>query len=83
METIKYIPQGVCSRAMEFDIEDGVIQGVRVEGGCNGNLKGIARLLVGEKASVVAEKLSGVTCGMRNTSCPDQMAKALKAYLAK
>ncbi len=78
METIKYTPRGVCSRAMEIDVEDGVIQDVRVLGGCNGNLKGICSLLRGMTVQDAIGRLEGIKCGMKPTSCPDQLAQALK-----
>ena len=78
METIKYTPRGVCSRAMEIDVEDGVIQDVRVLGGCNGNLKGICSLLRGMTVQDAIGRLEGIKCGFKKTSCPDQLAQALK-----
>lgn len=78
METIKYSPKGVCSKAMEIDVEDGVIQEVRVLGGCNGNLKGLCALLAGMTAEEAIKRLDGIRCGMKGTSCPDQLAQALK-----
>ena len=79
METIKYTPRGVCSRHMEIDVEDGVIQAVRVMGGCNGNLKGIASLMRGMTVEDAISRMEGIRCGMKPTSCPDQLARALKA----
>lgn len=81
MKTIQYRPVGVCSRAIEIDVEDGVIQELRVTGGCNGNLKGISNLVKGMKVQDVIDRLEGTTCGFKNTSCPDQIAKALKSAL--
>lgn len=78
METIKYTPRGVCSRAMEIDVEDGVIREVRVLGGCNGNLKGICSLLRGMKVEDAIARMDGIKCGGKGTSCPDQLAQALK-----
>ncbi len=78
METIKYTPKGVCSRAMEIDVEDGVIREVRVLGGCNGNLKGICSLLRGMTVQDAIDRMDGIKCGMKPTSCPDQLAQALK-----
>ncbi len=77
MKTIQYTPKGVCSRSMEIDVEDGVIQELRVVGGCNGNLKGISSLVRGMKADDVIARLKGTTCGFKETSCPDQIATAL------
>lgn len=78
METIRYTPRGVCSKAMEIDVEDGVIRDVRVLGGCNGNLKGICSLLRGMTVQDAIERMDGIRCGMKPTSCPDQLAQALK-----
>ena len=78
METIRYTPRGVCSRKMEIDVEDGVIQGVRVMGGCSGNLQGIASLLRGMRVEDAIARMDGIRCGMKPTSCPDQLAQALK-----
>ncbi|MCI8806725.1 MAG: TIGR03905 family TSCPD domain-containing protein [Oscillospiraceae bacterium] len=79
METINYTPRGVCSRHMEVDIEDGVIQAVRVMGGCSGNLQGVSALLKGMKVEDAIARLDGIRCGMKPTSCPDQLARALKS----
>ena len=79
METIQYTPNGVCSRQMEIDVEDGAIQSVRVLGGCSGNLQGIMSLLRGMRVEDAIERLEGIRCGMKPTSCPDQLAQALKA----
>ena len=76
-----YIPKGVCARKISFDLEDGVVSNVEFQGGCNGNLKAIAKLVEGKKADEISEILSGNTCGMKNTSCADQLAKALKAAI--
>lgn len=81
METIEYNPRGVCSRKMEIDVEDGVIQAVRVLGGCNGNLQGIASLLKGMTVEDAIARMEGIRCGMKPTSCPDQLAQALKQAL--
>lgn len=78
METITYLPKGVCSKHMEIDLENGVIQAVRVKGGCNGNLQGICSLLVGMTREEAIRRLDGIHCGPRPTSCPDQLAQALK-----
>ncbi len=79
METISYRPRGVCSQKMEIDVEDGVIQAVRVLGGCSGNLKGISSLLKGMDVEEAISRLEGIRCGMKPTSCPDQLAQALKS----
>ena len=81
METIQYTPKGVCSRHMEIDVEDGVIQAVRVTGGCSGNLQGVAALLKGMKVEEAVARMEGIRCGMKPTSCPDQLAQALKKAL--
>ena len=73
-----YKPQGVCSQKITFDLTDGVLSDVRVEGGCNGNLKGICALLEGIKAQDVVDRFSGIRCGFKKTSCPDQIAQAIK-----
>ncbi len=79
METISYRPRGVCSQKMEIDVEGGVIQAVRVLGGCSGNLKGISSLLKGMDVEEAISRLEGIRCGMKPTSCPDQLAQALKS----
>ena len=82
METIKYSPKGVCSRGMEIDVEDGGIQAVRVMGGCSGNLQGISSLLRGMAVEDAIARMEGIRCGMKPTSCPDQLAQALKSTRA-
>ncbi len=78
----KYTTQGVCSRSIQFEIdEEGNLHHVTFVGGCNGNLKAIGRLVEGKNAKEIAETLSGNTCGMRPTSCADQLAKAIKEVL--
>ena len=77
-----YIPRGVCARKISFDLENGVVSNVEFQGGCNGNLKAIAKLVEGKKADEISEILSGNICGMKNTSCADQLAKALKTASA-
>lgn len=81
--TYEYSPKGVCSRKMIFDIEDGIVRSLKVEGGCNGNLKGISSLVEGLPVDEVIKRLDGIKCGPRPTSCPDQMAQALKAVKAE
>ena len=78
METITYLPKGVCSKHMEIDLENGVITEVRIQGGCNGNLKGIGALVEGMNVQDVISRVEGIQCGMKSTSCPDQLAQALK-----
>lgn len=77
----EYTTKGTCSRQILFDIEDGKVKNVQYIGGCNGNLKGIGKLVEGMDAQEVIVRLEGTTCGMKNTSCPDQLAKALKQAL--
>ena len=76
----RYNPSGVCSTEIIFDIdeESNTIKDLKVINGCNGNLKGISALVKGMKIDDVIEKLSNIKCGFKNTSCPDQIAKALK-----
>ena len=74
-----YIPRGVCSRLIELDIENDKIKSCRFLGGCNGNLQGIGKLVQGMNVDEAIEKLEGIDCGGRGTSCPDQLSKALKA----
>ncbi len=83
MSTFEYTPKGVCSRKMIFDLDGDVINSVEVIGGCNGNLKGIASLLKGQNVNEIISRLDGITCGPKSTSCPDQIAQALKAYKAQ
>ena len=78
METYIYRPTGVCSREMRITHENGIIVKLEVIGGCNGNLKGISQLVKGMPFDEVINRLSGVTCGFKSTSCPDQLAEALK-----
>lgn len=72
---------GVCAKEINFSIDSGIIKKVSFTGGCNGNLKGMGLLLEGMKVEDVISKLEGTKCGPRDTSCPDQLAKALKEYL--
>ena len=78
-----YKTKGTCSQQILFELEGGCLKGVRFIGGCNGNLQGIAALTEGMKAEEAMEKLSGIRCGFKNTSCPDQLAKAIGEALAK
>lgn len=73
-----YKTKGVCSRYIDIEIENDVVKSVRFEGGCNGNTQGIAKLVEGMRVDDVIERLSSIRCGFRNTSCPDQLATALK-----
>ena len=82
MEHVTYTPSGVCSKQIDFDIEDGKIRNLVYSGGCNGNLKAIGKLVEGKDAGEVADILRGNICGMRGTSCADQLAKAIDKYAA-
>ena len=73
-----YTPKGICARNITVEIEDGVVTNVAFDGGCNGNTKGLAALAVGQPAESLREKLSGIVCGNRATSCPDQLAQAIE-----
>ena len=77
----EYAPQGVCSRKINFDIIDGKLHNVRFTGGCPGNLIAISKLVEGKDAKEVASLLESNQCGMRGTSCADQLAKAIKSFL--
>ena len=74
----QYRTKGVCSRSITFDIRDGVITDVQFEGGCNGNTQGIAALVEGMAVDEAIRRLSGIRCGYKDTSCPDQLANALR-----
>lgn len=74
----QYKTKGTCSQMIYFDLEDGKVKNVQFMGGCNGNLKGIGQLVEGMNVDDVIARLEGTTCGMKSTSCPDQLAKALK-----
>ena len=73
-----YQPKGVCSVQIDFDVEDDRLYNVQYIRGCNGNLKGIGALVEGMKVEDVIKKLKGIKCGMKDTSCPDQLARALE-----
>ena len=73
-----YIPKGVCSRKITVEINDNIIDNVEFEGGCNGNTQGVARLCRGRDADEVIGIIEGIRCGFKNTSCPDQLAKAIR-----
>ena len=81
--TYTFTPHGVCSRRMTVELEDGIIRNVQVEGGCSGNLQGISRLVVGMKATDAIERMKGISCGGKPTSCPDQLSRALEEALKK
>lgn len=75
-----YKTNGVCSRSIDIEIEDNIVKNVSFVGGCNGNLKGIGALVNGMKIDDVIDKLENIKCGLKNTSCPAQLAEALKSY---
>ena len=77
--TYEYKTSGTCAQRILFDVTDGKVQNVQFIGGCNGNLKGIAALVEGMDMDAVIERVQGITCGMKKTSCPDQLAQALIA----
>ena len=78
-----YKTSGVCSRGVSFSIEDGIVKNVRFSGGCDGNTKGIAALCEGRDAKELAALLSGIKCGFKGTSCPDQLSRALKDAISE
>lgn len=80
MEHIEYTPHMVCSRKIDIDVDDGKIVKVKFSGGCAGNTQGVAKLLVGMTVDEAIERLSGIRCGFKPTSCPDQLAHALSEY---
>ena len=77
-----YTTKGTCSRLINLDVENGVINDVSFVGGCHGNLQGISALVKGMKVEEAISRLEGINCGGKGTSCPDQLAKALKEYKA-
>lgn len=81
METYKTM--GTCSQAIEYEVEGDIIKSVRFVGGCDGNTKGVAALVAGMKVEDAIARLEGIDCRGRGTSCPDQLARALKGYLQK
>ena len=83
MERFTYKTKGVCSRAIDIEIEDGIVTRVEYHGGCSGNTQGVAALVRGMRVTDAVERLSGIRCGFKSTSCPDQLAEALREYLAK
>ena len=78
-----YKTKGTCAAMINFEINDGILTNVSFTGGCNGNLKAISKLVEGKKAEEIAELLKGNTCGMKNTSCADQLSVAIKGALAE
>lgn len=81
--TYEFKPTGVCARGLSFELDDGKVKNVQFNGGCNGNTQGIAKLVEGMDAKDVISRLEGVKCGFKKTSCPDQLAKALKEALGE
>ena len=77
----RYKTQGTCSQIIEFEINEGILSNVTFYGGCDGNLKGISQLVEGMKVEDVISRLKGIDCGMKSTSCPDQLAYALQRVL--
>ncbi|MBP5453638.1 MAG: TIGR03905 family TSCPD domain-containing protein [Lachnospiraceae bacterium] len=78
-----YKPTGICAVGIDYEIEDGKVMDVKFTGGCDGNHKGLNGLIKGMKVEEAITRLKGITCGPRNTSCPDQLARALEDYLVK
>ena len=76
---MRYQPKGVCSSAIDIDVQGDVIQSVTFTGGCNGNLQGISRLVTGMTVDDAISRLKGIKCGFKSTSCPDQLAQALES----
>lgn len=76
-----YRPKGVCSNTIDVQVEDGVIKSVEFTGGCNGNLQGISRLVAGMRVEDAIDRLKGIKCGFKSTSCPDQLACALQEII--
>ena len=84
MKRIQYRTQGTCSRAIELELDDsGIIMQVQFAGGCSGNTQGVAALVRGMRAEEAIARLEGIRCGFRPTSCPDQLAQALKKALSE
>lgn len=75
-----YKTQGVCARQIDFDVKDNKVTGVRFLGGCSGNTQGVARLVEGMDIDEAISRMEGIRCGFKPTSCPDQLARALKSY---
>lgn len=83
MGKYSYRTQGTCAAQINLDVENGIINEVEFFGGCNGNLQGISRLVKGMSCDEVIARLEGIKCGFKPTSCPDQLAQALRAVLAQ
>ena len=80
-EKLTYKTNGTCSKSIDLMIKDNLVESVKFSGGCPGNLLGITELIRGMDVHAIINKLEGVTCGRKNTSCPDQLAKALRRYI--
>ncbi len=80
---MKYITKGTCSREINFEVVDGKLHNVQYVGGCNGNLKGVSALLEGMDIAQAIVKLKVIKCGLKQTSCPDQLAQALERYVSE
>ncbi len=78
-----YKTKGTCARSIDVEVEDGIIKSVKFHGGCAGNTTGISKLVEGMEAEHVIERFEGIRCGFKSTSCPDQLAQALKIVLEK
>lgn len=76
-----YKTKGVCAQLITFDLEDGIVSNIKFLGGCSGNTQGVATLAEGMKAEELVTKLSGIRCGFKGTSCPDQLAKAVASRM--
>ena len=81
MASIDFRPRGVCSQHMNIEVENGIVRSLKVTGGCSGNLQGISRLVEGMLVEEVIRRLDGIRCGFKSTSCPDQLAQALKQQM--
>ena len=77
-----YKTQGTCSQLISFDLDGDIVKNVSFVGGCNGNLTGVSRLVEGSTVDEIVNRLSGIKCGMKSTSCPDQLSKAVQAGYA-
>lgn len=83
MKHYEYVTKGVCSRKIDFDIDNGIIKNVQFYGGCNGNTQGLAKLVEGMDVNEVAKRLKGINCNGKGTSCPDQLATAVSQAISE
>lgn len=83
MAAIEYQTSGVCAKKLVFEVEDNKVKNLKAIGGCHGNLQGISRLVEGMEIDEVIKRLEGLYCGIKESSCPDQLARALKEYKEK